>query len=280
MYYVPTFLSAIIFSLQILSIHASPLKSNESSSRRHIYNAIDSAKRGLAFHDPSTYVQNFNGEGSKVRWAYNWYSATDNTFPKYLEFVPMLWSDAPEHTSNWEQNVRVAQGRGTTHLLSFNEPEACSDGGSCMTPEAAVIAYMKYLQPFAGSFRLGAPAVTNGPNGILWLNKFVQLCSECTIDFITVHWYDSASNSEYLRSYLQQVHNQIGPQNIWITEFSARGTLEEQSKFLAENLPWMDALQWIERYAWFWCDPSTSQGSLVDSGAGLTFLGEGYAYNF
>ncbi|POS84953.1 hypothetical protein EPUL_004576, partial [Erysiphe pulchra] len=252
-------LSSIIFSLNILNVHAYPLTTNDPSLRPHLHNGINSTKRGLAFHDPSTYVQNFNGEGSKVRWAYNWFSATDNTFPKYLEFVPMLWGDTPEHTST------ETQDRGTTHLLSFNEPEACSDGGSCMTPEAAVIAYMKYLQPFAGSFRLGAPAVTNGPNGVLWLDRFMQLCSECTIDFMTVHWYDSASNSEYLRSYLQQVYDLMGPRNIWITEFSASGSLEEQSKFLAENLPWMDALPWIERYAWFWCDPSTSQGSLVDS---------------
>ncbi|RKF57282.1 Alkali-sensitive linkage protein 1 [Erysiphe neolycopersici] len=269
MYSVLIILSAIIILFNKLNVHASPLISNDSLLRPHRNNEINSAKRGLAFHDPSTYVQNFNGEGSKVRWAYNWYSATDNIFPKYLEFVPMLWD-----------HVRMAQDRGTTHLLSFNEPEACSDGGSCMTPEAAAIAYMKYLQPFAGSFRLGAPAVTNGPDGILWLDKFMQLCSQCTIDFMTVHWYDSATNSEYFRSYLQQLHDLIGLYNIWITEFSARGTLEEQIKFLAENLPWMDELPWIERYAWFWCDPSTSQGSLVDSGAALTSLGVGYAYRF
>jgi len=57
-------------------------------------------KRGLAFNYPSTTVLNLHGTGSKVNWAYNWDSYMDNTFPEYLEFVPMLWGPIPDHVNS------------------------------------------------------------------------------------------------------------------------------------------------------------------------------------
>lgn len=237
-------------------------------------------KRGLSFHDPPIYVQDFNDEGSQVNWAYNWYSNTDDSFPEYLEFVPMLWGDSPDHTLNWAKNVERARKRGSTHLLAFNEPDACEGGGSCITPEAAVTSYLTHIQPFANDFRLGAPAVTNSANGLPWLDKFLRLCVDCTIDFVPLHWYDSSSNSAYLRDYLGKAQVIAGDRNLWITEFSASGSMNEQVEFLTNVIPWMDAQSRIERYAWFWCDPSALTGQLINAEAQLTDLGKAYAYDF
>ncbi|KAI1000103.1 hypothetical protein K3495_g8094 [Podosphaera aphanis] len=237
-------------------------------------------KRGLPFNDPPISVQNFHGVGSKVGWAYNWNSNTESSFPPYLEYVPMLWDGSVEHTSKWLADVAVALGRGNSHhLLAFNEPDLCGDGGSCMTPEVAAATYMALLQPLAGRFRLGAPAITNGPSGLPWLKDFLRLCIGCTIDFVPIHWYDSATNSAYFHAYLEQVHELVGEPNIWLTEFRASGTEDEQKIFLADVLPWMDSLAWVERYAWFWCDPSSQMGQLVNSDKAPTALGEFYAYS-
>lgn len=81
-------------------------------------------------------------------------------FPSYMEFVPMLWGSNTVHTTNWQKNVQNAISRGSKAVLAFNEPDACGGGQACMTPEAAVSAYMTYIQPLAGIVKLGGPAVT------------------------------------------------------------------------------------------------------------------------
>jgi len=52
-------------------------------------------KRGLVYkagtHD---LIQNWNGPGSQINWAYNWDSAMEGEFPQYMEYIPMLWGTA------------------------------------------------------------------------------------------------------------------------------------------------------------------------------------------
>jgi hypothetical protein len=87
-----------------------------------------------------------------------------------------------------------------------------------MSPQAAVEAYRTYLMPFANRASLGAPAVTNGGSGLPWLKEFLRLCTGCKIDFVPIHWYDSASNDAYLKLYVNQAYKAAGGREIWITE--------------------------------------------------------------
>lgn len=175
--------------------------------------------RGVAFHSPSKYIQHWNASpGSQVSWAYNWASATDSTFPKDLEYILMLWSNQSQFTDPWPQNVKAALARGTSHLLAFNEPDSCFSGQSCISPADAVTAYKKHMMSFAGQASLGAPAVSNGPNGIAWLKQFMKLCTGCWIDFVPIHWYGQATNYGYLYEYIQSASLAAPGKEIWITE--------------------------------------------------------------
>jgi Glycosyl hydrolase catalytic core len=106
-----------------------------------------------------------------------------------------------------------------TQFLRFNEPDLSTQ--SNISPTDAAAGYKTWMQPFAGKARLGAPAVTNGgsPMGLTWLENFLNACSGCTIDFVPIHWYDSATNIDYFKSYVQQAHSTSG-KPIWITEVS------------------------------------------------------------
>lgn len=79
-------------------------ESNSTLESRYVlpypYNPLSTLKRGLPFNNPSKYIQTFKGAGSKISWAYNWDSYMDPGFPKNVEFVPMLWGDAADHTTN------------------------------------------------------------------------------------------------------------------------------------------------------------------------------------
>lgn len=117
----------------------------------------------------------------------------------------------------WSANANAAIAHGTYHLLSFNEPDRCASGGSCMSAKDAANAYRTYMNPFSGRAYLGAPAVTNGPSGMEWLKEFLSLCTGCHIDFVPLHWYDSATNFGYFKNYLTNAHT-IARMNIWIAE--------------------------------------------------------------
>lgn len=61
-------------------------------------------------------------------------------------------------------------------------------------------------------------------------------------------------------------------------QFNGAGTLDQQTKFLQTVMPWLDSQPYIERYAWFWCDPSWKAGALVQQNGLPTSLGNLYAH--
>ncbi|CZT12274.1 uncharacterized protein RCO7_10487 [Rhynchosporium graminicola] len=233
-------------------------------------------KRGHSFHD-SSYLQKWGGAGSQLSWAYNWDSTMPVDFPKNMEYIPMLWSTGADHVKQWTTNVNAAIARGTYHLLSFNEPDICYGGGSCMSAKDAAAAYKTYMSPFAGRAYLGAPAVTNGPSGMKWLKEFMGLCTGCQIDFVPIHWYDSATNVAYFKNYITDAHA-IAGKNLWITEFNGSGTAAQKESFLRTVIPWMDSQSYILRYSWFWCDAKSTSGAIVDTKGNPTSLGKVYGF--
>jgi hypothetical protein len=57
-----------------------------------------------------------------------------------------------------------------------------------MNPQDAAQAYIDYINPYYDRAYLGAPAVTNGPGGLQWLQDFLNAYGgRCNIDFIPIH---------------------------------------------------------------------------------------------
>ncbi|RDW75771.1 hypothetical protein BP5796_06592 [Coleophoma crateriformis] len=227
-------------------------------------------KRGLPYND-AILTNSFGGPNSQISWGYNWYQTPGTGFPAKYEYVPLLWSNASDLTSTWFTNVNAAIAAGTTHILAFNEPDY--SGQANMSPLVAAQAYMKWMQPFAGRVKLGAPAVTNGgpPMGVEWLKEFMALCPACTIDFVPLHWYDGAFNYGYFKYYIENFYAQIG-KPIWITEFNGYGDDATVISFLKKVMPWLDSLSYVQRYAWFWC----ADGNLLSTGTTLSDYGVVY----
>ncbi|KAF7885012.1 hypothetical protein EAF00_010830 [Botryotinia globosa] len=226
-------------------------------------------KRGVAYNT-ADYVKQFTGS-SKVAWAYNWGSSSDGLSASGIEFVPLLWGLKSTFTGAWSAAASSAIASGSTHLMSFNEPDLSTQANIGASDAAA--GYKTYMQPFAGKAKLGAPAVTNGasPMGLTWLKSFMSSCSDCTIDFVCIHWYDSASNVAYFKQYVQDAYTAGGNRPLWITEFQASGSTDEQNAFMKEVLPWLDASTMVDRYAWFMAD--TAAGGLMASTSALSTLG-------
>lgn len=104
-------------------------------------------------------------------------------------------------------------------MMSFNEPDGCGSGQACISAQAAVDAYKKYMMPLrARGVQIGGPAITNGPKGLPWLKDFLTKCTGCVFDFQPLHMYDVATNAAYFRNYLSDMIVLMPNRQIWLTE--------------------------------------------------------------
>lgn len=185
--------------------------------------ATRSAKRGLVFihndnwpQDDSIWAQG----GSDLTWYYNYGQEPSpqlsNVPQSRLEFVPQKWgiSSNPEDTS-FSQYVThlIDSGTSIKAVLAYNEPNYPYDwGGSQITPTNAARAWIADFVPLQKrGVKIGLPAVSGSPDGLVWLEQFIGNCtnlliqkgagSQCPYDFLPVHWYD---NFEGLQSHINE----------------------------------------------------------------------------
>lgn len=210
---------------------------------------LGTSKRGLAFNDASllnTFIGKF-----KYGWSYNWGATGPSHGP---EFVPMLWG--PKMFDKWSDSVEKSLSSGATNLLGFNEPDLPEQAN--MSPQEAAKAWKTHMNPYSDRAKLGSPAVTNGDGdmGLNWLRSFFDACAgDCTVDFLAVHWYSSASEVEGFKSHVRdavKLAREQGISDVWVTEFQGQGGDEE--KFVEEVLPWLEGEDGVARYAYFMVD--------------------------
>ncbi|KXT04026.1 hypothetical protein AC578_4960 [Pseudocercospora eumusae] len=205
-------------------------------------------KRGLAYNDASL-TSCFTG-AREVSWAYNWGSSSDGLDDGF-NFIPTLWGTASEFTGSWSENAKSAISAGSTHLFSFNEPDHSAQAN--LGTAAAATAYATYMNPFKGQAQLCAPAVTNGGGemGLTWLQGFLDACTDCQIDCLNIHWYDSAENTDDFKSHVQKAIDMANGKPVYVSEFGATGSDDQIASFLQEVMPWMDNNSNIAGYAYF-----------------------------
>ena len=228
-----------------------------------------SGKRGVAYNDASLTDCFMNNP--QITWGYNWGSSSSGLSSK-VNYIPQLWSGSNTFTDSWSANAQAAIESGSTHLFSFNEPDLGSQAN--MSPSEAAAAYKTYMQPFAGKAKLCAPAVTNGGGsmGLTWLQNFMDACTDCTIDCVNVHWYDSAENTKYFTDHVTNATTVSGGKPVFVSEFGATGSDEQIGDFLGTVMKWMDGESSVAGYSYF----MVSEGMLVSGGEPSTY-GQVYA---
>lgn len=219
---------------------------------------------------------------SRACWFYTW--AADPLGvqgPRGVPYVPMLWG-----TRSVTPAGLAAVRRHGPVLLTFNEPD--NAGQSNMSPAQALALWPKVM---ATGMRLGSPGVATGaatPGG--WLDRFMAgaAARHYRVDFITLHWYGSdfrtAAAVGQLRSYIQAVYARYH-RPIWLTEYALirfgggpkYPAPEQQAAFVRASAAMLEALPYLERYAWFSlpATPGSGTGLFTVSGtptpAGVAF---------
>lgn len=201
-----------------------------------------------------------------VSWRYQWNH--NESSPISYEFAPMSWGHGTT-TDDWiAQHLKLYN---TTHIMSFNEPDDCEaqsgQYGFPGSPKLCVVdeAVKLHKNLAKTGMRLVSPGGREeAPFG--WLKEFYEKATaqDARIDVIAVHWYDWGSNPKVgdnatgeaafnrFKSYLDRVYN-IYKLPIWITEFNANPARSQavNARFLELALPYLESLDYIERYCWF-----------------------------
>lgn len=222
---------------------------------------------------PWNWVTKKGGSGNKGfegmlgnTWVYNWGLGAESTLNK--EFAPMSWGAANAGTA-----AKLIEKENVTHALGFNESDNCNGqsgqyGGLCQI-EIAVPSF-SFLQ--STGLRLVSPSPReNGPFG--WLKDFRDAAQEANVryDVLGVHWYDWGANPKNtpfedpekvftrFKNYLDRVYNEHGLP-IWITEFNANANRDSSVHigFLKLALPYLESLDYIERYDFFSVNPDVA----------------------
>lgn len=230
-------------------------------------------KRGLAYHNitPTKYFD----AGSEITWAYNYGSQSDGL--QSFKYVPMLYDAKAATLTSWDTDVTTAIEAGSLSLLTFNEPDqTISVGGTDIDPAIAASIYIRHVQPYAGKIALGSPAISQKDQKLEWLSRFMVSCTDCTIDFLAIHYYAStldvtAATSDMAR-WISNAYS-LFQRPIWITELGVLpvATQEQSSDIMKAMLDWLDNQDYVVRYAWYYC----ADGYLL-SEAGRSQSGDTY----
>ncbi len=218
-------------------------------------------------------------------WFYHWNNNMQSTFQ--LEYGPMAWgangANSDAAISNYIGKEKV------THVLAFNESDNCNGQSGQYNNLCQVdVAVDIYKNLMKTGLRLVSPnGRENAPFG--WLKEFHDKANaqDIRIDVIGVHWYDWGSNPEnspnadpnliFQRfvNYLNDVHNLYGLP-IWITEFNANPnrTNAVNHAFMQLALPYLESLDYVERYAWF--EPNSDVADYQNTNGNLTNIGTTY----
>lgn len=252
------------------------------------------SKRGLAYigdsHAPD--IRLLSSSASPLSWYYNWGPYPNPSIDaSKLEFIPMIHGLDAVSDSRTERTI-ASTPSSSTHLLSFNEPDGTQDsGGSKISPQDAAKAYHDFVVPFRDGkkgggrkWKISHPVTTGSGMGIEWLRAFNQSCYEidenngCPTDFIAAHWY---GNFEGLAAWLGTVNefynsNSSSPQlKIWITELGLpQQDASATAAMLNQTLPYLDGLDYVERYSWFGAFRTNDANQWTGSGVAL-FNNEG-----
>ena len=235
------------------------------------------------------------GTDLNTSWLYNWGNGQNSNVD--WEYAPMSWGWNAAEVAD----IATYTGKyNSTHVMSFNEPDNCAVGsqsgqyitgynGSKLCDTDAAVFYHKNLMKTG--MRLVSPGCTEDASRATgWLKEFYDKATlqDIRIDVIAVHWYDWGNNPTVntnptaaqvfarFQNYITTIHNLYGLP-IWITEFNANPARNQtiNSGFMALALPWLESLDYIERYNWFpyntGTDFYTDVNNTIISAVGTTY---------
>lgn len=226
----------------------------------------DNPESAFSIYEPSI-------KNNHIEWLFNWEMWKPKGFPAGLDYTPQV--RLGNQASTIDQFLTTLGVGKVGHFIGFNEPDIAAEAN--MSVADGVKLWKQYVLPAKGKFkfRLGSPAMSNGPNGKKWLQEFIQQLGgieKAEIDFVVCHWYGTDLNN--FKNYVEDMHKTFN-KPVWVNEFAyshlnanQQPTVQQVEGFMKDALKWLDAQGYVERYAWF--GAKMDVGAMVGSANNLT----------
>lgn len=179
-------------------------------------------------------------------WRYDWDNVSTSTS---IEYVPM------RHNLNWNAYANINNKQGSTHVLSFNEPDRPDQAN--LTVAQVWTQWHRFEE---SGLRIGSPAPSDG--GLSWLYQFFnELGPDRRCDVAAIHMYKGGWNGATLNNWLNDISNQTG-RKVWVTEWNngcnwtccEPADSTEQRDVIRDMINYMNSNNNVERYAFYnWC---------------------------
>jgi hypothetical protein len=186
----------------------------------------------------------------KASYYYTWSPHKVDANTGSVKFCPMLWG----YHQIADFDRLVVNGYADC-VLGMNEVNQV--GQAIMSVQEGIDLWQSHIAHLAneGYSILGSPATTSAPDGLTWVQAFLEGVSTKP-NVITVHWYDVGFPK--FKEYVENFHSGTGYRTIWVTEFAcqnfnggAQCSHDEVWAFVTEASRWMDQTEWIGGYAPF-----------------------------
>lgn len=222
-------------------------------------------------------------EAVGARWIYNWNIEPPEILPTGIEFIPMIYNGRSVTAQALARAKAHPPAKRPGELLGFNEPDAKSQGNTSV--EQALDAWPKLEKT---GLRLGSPGCVHPDNE--WMIAFMKGVEErgLRVDFVCMHSYGGPGVDSLLKK-IHKVHEMF-KRPVWITEFAVadweaktpaenRHKPEKVADFVTKLLPQLEAMDIVERYAWFHGGVSgnaLATSKLFNPDGSLTVVGKAY----
>lgn len=219
----------------------------------------------------------------RCKWFYSWTDALRQDAPKDIDFIPMVYGKWNIKESALKA-AAFAKKSGVREILGYNEPDESRQAN--LSVEKALDAWPLLMET---GLRLGSPSCVHPDRK--WMKAFMQGVKErnLRVDFVCMHSYGGPSPQALVQR-IESIHEMFG-RPVWITEFAVgdweakspetnRHKPERVLKFMEETLPLLEAMDIVERYAWFPAaqdNNALGTSALFDKDGKLTPVGECYS---
>ena len=219
----------------------------------------------------------------RCKWFYSWTNEVQKTIPEGIDFIPMVFGKWGIKESA-AKAAAFAKKIGVREILGYNEPDESRQAN--LSVEKALDAWPLLMET---GLRLGSPSCVHPDRE--WMKEFMAGVKDrkLRVDFVCMHSYGGPSPKALVER-IKSIHAMFG-KPIWITEFAVgdweakspeanRHKPERVLKFMEEALPLLNAMDIVERYAWFPArqnDNALCTSALFDKDGTLTPLGECYS---
>jgi hypothetical protein len=203
-----------------------------------------------------------------ISWLLNWEMWRPKGLPNNITYVPQCRTANEAHQIR-DYLKRYENDKQVQGFLGFNEPDI--DSQANMSVNQAAELWKSHVLPFKKRYptlKVGSPAVSNGPNGLPWLKRFISYLGgiqQAGVDYLAIHYY--SPDVEHFKRYVDEVHGTFGLP-VWVTEFACTRwdplnpcSEEEVCSFMNEAISFLENADFVERYAWF--------GAMADVGEGV-----------